>query len=47
MIRAGGSGVAMGNAAEAKRRAARWVPASNEEPGIAVFIDRMLKARAG
>jgi Cof subfamily protein (haloacid dehalogenase superfamily) len=42
MIRAAGYGVAMANATEEVRQAARWVTASNEEAGVAVLIDRIL-----
>ena len=47
MIREAGYGVAMGNAAEEVRQAARWVTASNTEAGVARLIDRILAARRG
>jgi Cof subfamily protein (haloacid dehalogenase superfamily) len=42
MIEAAGCGIAMGNAVEPVRRAARHVTDSNDEGGVATAIDRIL-----
>ncbi|MBB3936903.1 Cof-type HAD-IIB family hydrolase [Aureimonas phyllosphaerae] len=45
MLRRAGLGVAMGQGSEAVRRAAGYVTASNEEDGVAKFLDRLVEAR--
>ena len=44
MLRACGTGIAMGNAGEPVRRAAAHVTRSNEEDGVAWAIDTILLA---
>ncbi len=45
MIRFAGISVAMGNAVPGVRAAARYHTATNDEAGVAVFIDRLLTGR--
>ena len=44
MLEAAGVGVAMGNASEAVKAAADMVTASNNDDGIAVALEKLLKA---
>lgn len=47
MIRAAGLGVAMGNAQEEVKRAARRITGTNEEHGVAQILDYVMKCNAG
>ena len=46
MIAGAGLGVAMGNAIEAVRKAAKWQVPTNNECGVAVLVDALLKGTA-
>lgn len=45
MIAGAGLGVAMGNAIEAVRKAAKWQVPTNNECGVAVLVDALLKGQ--
>ncbi len=47
MLRACGLGVAVGNGPAEVKQAARFVTASNEEDGVAVFIEKMILPQHG
>jgi hydroxymethylpyrimidine pyrophosphatase-like HAD family hydrolase len=42
MLRLAGKGVAMGNAEEKVKQAADYVTLTNEEDGVAVFLEEMI-----